>query len=323
VINGRVASLLEVGTGFHNELTGRENVYLNGAILGMSRREIDRKFDEIVDFAGVEKFLDTPIKRYSSGMKVRLAFAVAAYLEPEILIIDEVLAVGDQEFQNKCLGKMQDVATSGRTVLFVSHNMAAVEALCSQCLLLRGGSLRASGEVPEVVGDYLRTPSTTEYDIDLTTHPNRLRGATPLFSRLQFLDGNGKPLSQLGLGTNVCAVLELNAPGQRIPSISVGLHLHNLMGHRITTFHTRYQYGDVLDLTDRLVLRCDMPNVRLMPGTYNVIVALASGGPLYDRVDPATQIQVVARDVYGTGRVPTVKDGTYAPEARWSIHSTE
>src|ERR1035437_9045908 len=138
-IRGRVASLLEVGTGFHQELTGRENVFLNGAILGMSHAEIKRKFDEIVDFAGVEKFLDTPVKRYSSGMYVRLAFAVAAHLEPEILIVDEVLAVGDTEFQKKCLGKMRDVATGGRTVLFVSHNMAAVSKLCSLCLLLHGG----------------------------------------------------------------------------------------------------------------------------------------------------------------------------------------
>ncbi len=160
VINGRVASLLEVGTGFHPELTGRENVYLNGAILGMSRVEIQRKFDEIVAFAGVEKFLDTPIKRYSSGMKVRLAFAVAAHLEPEILIIDEVLAVGDQEFQNKCLGKMQDVATSGRTVLFVSHNMAAVERLCDRCVLLLGGRLVEDDRTSRVLEQYCRSAQT-------------------------------------------------------------------------------------------------------------------------------------------------------------------
>src|SRR5262249_31933858 len=141
VLNGRVASLLEVGTGFHAELTGRENIYLNGAILGMHRHEIQRKFDAIVDFSGIDQFLDTPVKRYSSGMYVRLAFAVAAHLDPEILIIDEVLAVGDAEFQRKCLGKMQDVARSGRTVLFVSHNTAAVETLCSSCVLLESGTV--------------------------------------------------------------------------------------------------------------------------------------------------------------------------------------
>ncbi|WP_052128923.1 polysaccharide ABC transporter ATP-binding protein [Neosynechococcus sphagnicola] len=154
-MRGQVASLLEVGTGFHPELTGRENVYLNGTIMGMKRWEIDRKFDEIVDFAGIEKFIDTPVKRYSSGMYVRLAFAVAAHLEPEILIVDEVLAVGDAEFQRKCLGKMQDVTTQGRTVLFVSHNMAAVRSLCGRSLLLERGQVAWDGETNEALGQYL------------------------------------------------------------------------------------------------------------------------------------------------------------------------
>jgi lipopolysaccharide transport system ATP-binding protein len=154
-IKGRVASLLEVGTGFHPELTGRENIYLNGAILGMSRVEIRSKFDEIVAFAEIEKFLDTPVKRYSSGMYVRLAFAVAAHLEPEILIVDEVLAVGDAQFQKKCLGKMEDVsAKEGRTVIFVSHNMAAVQQLCSQCILLGNGVLRLFSDVKMVISEY-------------------------------------------------------------------------------------------------------------------------------------------------------------------------
>jgi len=154
-INGRVSSLLEVGTGFHPELTGRENVYLNGAILGMSKAEIKRKFDEIVDFAEVEKFLDTPVKRYSSGMYVRLAFAVAAHLEPEILIVDEVLAVGDAAFQKKCLGKMEEAGKEGRTVLFVSHNMGVISQLCSSCVWLDGGQVRDIGETSSVVNGYM------------------------------------------------------------------------------------------------------------------------------------------------------------------------
>jgi lipopolysaccharide transport system ATP-binding protein len=162
-INGRVASLLEVGTGFHPELTGRENIYLNGTILGMSRKEVKAKFDEIVDFSGVEKFLDTPVKHYSSGMYVRLAFAVAAHLEPEILIIDEVLAVGDAEFQKKCLGKMKDVAEKGRTVIFVSHNMAAVEKLCSKCFLLNQGELVFSGTSSETISQYLNSSNLNQY----------------------------------------------------------------------------------------------------------------------------------------------------------------
>jgi lipopolysaccharide transport system ATP-binding protein len=162
-INGRVASLLEVGTGFHPELTGRENIYLNGTILGMSRKEVKAKFDEIVEFSGVEKFIDTPVKHYSSGMYVRLAFAVAAHLEPEILIIDEVLAVGDAEFQKKCLGKMKDVAEKGRTVIFVSHNMAAVEKLCTKCFLLNHGELEFSGTSSETISKYLNSSNLNQY----------------------------------------------------------------------------------------------------------------------------------------------------------------
>lgn len=161
-IRGRIASLLEVGTGFHPELTGRENIFLNGAILGMSKVEISRKFDEIVAFAEVDKFLDTPVKRYSSGMYVRLAFSVAAHLEPEILIVDEVLAVGDAAFQRKCLGKMQDVGREGRTVLFVSHNMGAVRSLCSRAIMLRGGCVEADSDVVSVIDDYLSTATDTE-----------------------------------------------------------------------------------------------------------------------------------------------------------------
>src|ERR1700761_1236477 len=161
-LNGRVASLLEVGTGFHPELSGRENIFLNGAILGMSRAEIRKKFDEIVDFAGVEKFLDTPVKRYSSGMYVRLAFAVAAHLEPEILLVDEVLAVGDIEFQKKCLGKMEDVSRGGRTVLFVSHNMGAVTTLCRTGIWLNGGRIVRAGQARDVVDEYLTANANSQ-----------------------------------------------------------------------------------------------------------------------------------------------------------------
>ena len=159
-IHGRVASLLEVGTGFHPELTGRENIYLNGAILGMKKAEINAKFDEIVDFSGIETFIDTPVKRYSTGMFVRLAFGVAAHLQPEILIVDEVLSVGDAEFQKKCLGKMDDIAHEGRTILFVSHNMAAISQLCGRALWLKRGQLKFSGSPSDVVTSYLTSGST-------------------------------------------------------------------------------------------------------------------------------------------------------------------
>lgn len=166
-IHGRMASLLEVGTGFHPELSGRENVYLNGAIMGMTKREIGSKFDEIVDFSGVERYIDTPVKRYSSGMYVRLAFAVAAHLEPEILIVDEVLAVGDAEFQKKCLGKMKDVSGQGRTVLFVSHNMGAIQSLCSRSIYLKHGTIQQSGETDKIINYYLSNELKAEDELKL------------------------------------------------------------------------------------------------------------------------------------------------------------
>src|SRR4028119_2098034 len=188
-IQGRVASLLEVGTGFHAELTGRENIYLNGAILGMSKVEITNKFDEIVDFAGVESFLDTPVKRYSSGMYVRLAFAVAAHLEPEILIVDEVLAVGDAQFQEKCLGKMDAVGKAGRTVLFVSHNMASIQYLCSTAILLKSGSIAAIGQPTEIVGKYL-WDTQERSSIDLREWNDRITTGEAKLIQFEIANGN-------------------------------------------------------------------------------------------------------------------------------------
>ncbi len=197
-IKGRIGSLLEVGTGFHPELTGRENIFLNGAILGMKKREIAKKLDEIIDFSGVEKFIDTPVKRYSSGMYVRLAFAVAAHLEPEILVVDEVLAVGDAEFQKKCLGKMGDVAKEGRTVLFVSHNMGAVKKLCQKGILLKNGKIEKSGKIKDVVDDYY-----------LKKHISSLENFKPISSddfsliNISFLDKNGKNLTTISTDTDI------------------------------------------------------------------------------------------------------------------------
>ena len=206
-IHGRVGSLLEVGTGFHPELTGRENIYLNGAILGMRRTEIDRKFDEIVAFAEIEKFLDTPVKRYSSGMYVRLAFAVAAHLEPEILLVDEVLAVGDAEFQKKCLGKMGDVAKEGRTVLFVSHNMSAIAALCNMGIFLKSGSVAQCGETAYTIQQYIEETSYQAEDYqeaqstrDLFAAPRRHRSDLAQFTRIAVLNALGEACSTFGFG---------------------------------------------------------------------------------------------------------------------------
>ncbi|MDT8391072.1 MAG: polysaccharide ABC transporter ATP-binding protein [Lentisphaeria bacterium] len=214
-LNGRVASLLEVGTGFHPELTGRENIFLNGSVLGMSRTEIIKKFDEIVAFAEVEKFLDTPVKRYSSGMYVRLAFAVAAHLEPEILLVDEVLAVGDAAFQKKCLGKMEDVATNeGRTVLFVSHNMAAVETLCTTAILLNKGMIAAKGHVSEVISKYFSKASfCSEYSAELSK-TCRVRRKINI-QKVYIADCNGEKTSWISREDDTCLTIEIevNEPG--------------------------------------------------------------------------------------------------------------
>ncbi len=206
-INGRVASLLEVGTGFHPELTGRENIYLNGAILGMQRIEIKRKFDQIVDFAGVEKFLDTPVKRYSSGMYVRLAFAVAAHLESEILVVDEVLAVGDSEFQSKCLGKMQDVSRNeGRTILFVSHNMAAVSKLCNKGILLNNGKITENSSVDKIIDSYISTCFKSEFYV----LGNSLSDKDIYFEKIFLSRDKNNSINSFSLSDDIQCIFEIN-----------------------------------------------------------------------------------------------------------------
>src|SRR6516162_1345807 len=211
-IYGRVASLLEVGTGFHQDLTGRENIYFNGALLGMGRAEIQRKFDEMVAFAGVEKFIDTPVKHYSSGMQVRLAFAVAAHLEPEILLVDEVLAVGDAAFQRKCLGKMSEVSKGGRTVLFISHNMAAVENLCHKGIVIEEGSVVFLGDMKHAIERYLQGASTNghasaSHVVDLSRSPGRPSRCRPLLKRLELFSREQPVRGQLRMGDPLTAYI--------------------------------------------------------------------------------------------------------------------
>ncbi len=268
-VYGRVGSLLEVGTGFHGELTGRENVYLNGAILGMSRAEISRKFDEIVAFSEVEKFLDTPVKHYSSGMQVRLAFAVAAHLEPEILIVDEVLAVGDASFQKKCLGKMTDVSRQGRTVLFVSHNMGAIQGLCNRGILIESGEVLADDALKSVIEQYFQLVAERG-NITVSTSP---KGSYPLDIRRVFLkDSSGQPTTSLAPGASLAVEIHYQArvPLQR-PNFWVGISS---------------QFGALLGASmlfdghcpERLegegVLSCVFPHLPLLPQTYSVHVGV-------------------------------------------------
>ena len=242
-IHGRVASLLEVGTGFHQELTGRENVFLNGAILGMTKIEIERKFDEIVDFSGVEKFIDTPVKRYSSGMRVRLAFAVAAHLEPEILLIDEVLAVGDVEFQKKCLGKMKDVAGEGRTILFVSHNMGAISMLCEKTMLLSEGKLEYNGPTEKTIGKYLsgyRGEEVTEREWSLEDAPGSDKTKLKRVA-VTSLDGSKQ---YLPTDKPIVVNMEYWVLTNNIP-ISIGIWLHDEKGNEIFATNNYKEKGSV------------------------------------------------------------------------------
>jgi ABC-type polysaccharide/polyol phosphate transport system ATPase subunit len=275
VLDGRVSSLLEVGTGFHPELTGRENIFLNGAILGMTRAEIKVKFDEIVAFAEVEKFLDTPVKRYSSGMYVRLAFAVAAHLEPEILIIDEVLAVGDAEFQKKCLGKMQDVANGGRTVLFVSHNMGAVQALCDNVVVLQRGNLVGTGPTAKMLNNYLRQQKSHVTRLDGSESiPNRAGSREATFSKVWMGDLEGNSINEVPFGNPFTFNGIVSNHSGHLAHLSIAFAIGKAGGETIFTSH----HDDILKINSfdseviswRAILD---PNV-LKPGIYSLHIGL-------------------------------------------------
>lgn len=317
-LHGRVLSLLEVGTGFHPDLTGRDNVYLNGSILGMKKVEIDRKFDEIVDFSGLEKFLETPVKRYSSGMQVRLAFAVAAHLEPEILIVDEVLAVGDAEFQRKCIGKMSDVASSGKTVLFVSHNMAAVENLCTYSILLSGGRVEAIGSVKEIIGQYMSAGSLhVNGTVNLAALKQPPCAEADVLKVLRILDAHGQPTGQVRLGSDFTFEVLGFAPSQ-LDGVWLNIRIDSSCGQRVAACPSKYQYADRLRLEGAFSLRCVIRNIRLMPDIYHVTLILHSVMGVVEKLGPFA-IEIIGADVFGTGRSLPRQTGIYVPEAVWQI----
>jgi lipopolysaccharide transport system ATP-binding protein len=276
IINGRVASLLEVGTGFHPELTGRENIYLNGAILGMSRAEIKRKFDEIVAFSEVEKFLDTPVKRYSSGMYVRLAFAVAAHLEPDILVVDEVLAVGDAEFQKKCLGKMDDVAHAGRTVLFVSHNMQTVAALCNHGLFLANGTILANSSMEAAIAAYTLQATERKKSAPniLYERADQLGISQGVVTRVEMLDRAKKPIIVIQSNAAVTFRIWFTA-NMAIPQGSVVLSLRSMTGVTLAKFETNPQRTQPLTQPGEHYIDCCIDNLPLIAGQYFISAGLA------------------------------------------------
>jgi lipopolysaccharide transport system ATP-binding protein len=320
-LRGRVASLLEVGTGFHPELTGRENIFLNGVMLGMSRKEIQSKFDEIVAFAELERFLDTPVKHYSSGMYVRLGFAVAAHLDPEILIVDEVLAVGDMAFQKKCLGKMNEFGRGGRTVLFVSHNMVAVQNLCQKGVVLQQGELVFSGTAEEAIDRYVHTVMGNQQGCDshlfhLLNAKGRKPGLNPYLRQVEVFVNGSVPFSGL---------IPIGAPMKfRIhfllerPTANFDLRLNFVDIYGQGIFAARASYEPNRNWGTRAGEQefiCDIPSVQLTPGEYRIDLALLVDGYVMDRVEDALRVTVVESDYYGTGQVPNY--GTCVLEHHW------
>lgn len=302
-IKGRIASLLEVGTGFHPDLTGRENVFMNGTILGMKKWEIKNKFDEIVEFSGVEKFIDTPVKRYSSGMYVRLAFSVAAHLEPEILIVDEVLAVGDAEFQKKCVGKMRDVSKGdGRTILFVSHNMAAIKQICNKGILLKDGTLIKNDNMIEVLETYQQlneknlAPKNDYSDRDGT-------GICRITNvRLFTSQGSERSVFQLGEKIKFCLGLK-NIDGIKIENLRIIIGVYNTLSEAYLRFDTKYMDITFDTGSDDFEITCSMEeHLNIKPDLYSINIAVFQCNTLVDYVSGIKKFSVENINYFGTGR---------------------
>ncbi|WP_417881914.1 ABC transporter ATP-binding protein [Xanthomarina gelatinilytica] len=314
---GRIASLLEVGTGFHPELTGRENIYLNGAILGMSKAEIKSKEAEIIDFSGCERYVDTPVKRYSSGMRVRLAFAVAAFLEPDILVIDEVLAVGDAEFQKKAIGKMQDISKGeGRTVLFVSHNMAAVKSLCTRAIVLEHGKTVFEGGTDEAVSFYLRNK---ENNVSVSFPVEFEQGKILDFKILDYLGNNSNVL--LGEKCSFKLKLKINEPKSK--KINIRYQLFDNNEQLITTLNTFHHNSNKVLESEIQNFRCDIPNFKVSPGQYDLglqILDLNTRKILYQN-NYFEELTVEVGDVFKTGKLPSKENlGVFLSEQVWQIN---
>jgi lipopolysaccharide transport system ATP-binding protein len=313
-IKGRIASLLEVGTGFHPDLTGRENIYLNGAILGMTRQEVRRKLDEIVAFAEIEQFLDTPVKRYSSGMYVRLAFAVAAHLDPEILVVDEVLAVGDAEFQKKCLGKMSDVAGKGRTVLFVSHNMASVKSLCQYGILLSKGCIVYKGAAEETIETYLENKDIFDQEKNLM-HFRSKKG--PEIIRKILVNENPEwsvPKINIGGDINIRLFLQKE---RYLKIIHIGIGFDNEMRERIFTVSTINQDERINFSSNQIIVDCNIMKVNLAPGKYFLKIAISDISRSYDVIESYPGFEIIPSDYFGNGKLPNKSQGILIMSAQW------
>lgn len=317
---GRIASLLEVGTGFHPELTGRENIYLNGSILGMKKREIDRQFDAIVDFAGTERFLDTALKHYSSGMQLRLAFAVAAFLEPEILIIDEVLAVGDAEFQKKCLGKMEDVAQGGRTILFVSHNMAAVSQLCSRAILLEAGSIAASGPSADVIQHYTNSRENGRASTSLMVKTGD--SSKPVTKVEVLCDGVGSGTLYMGCAMEV----RVHFSSQRqLEAPVLGIIIKDYQNTPLLGINNRhYTNGISKRPVSNGYISVLIPHLTLFEGNYDMDIHFGDGFRDIEVLHDCCRFTVEPIAFSSTGELPDKHlNRFFIRDVTWSLHSNE
>jgi lipopolysaccharide transport system ATP-binding protein len=319
-LTGRVGALLEVGTGFHPELSGRENVFLNGVLLGMSAQEVRKKFDEIVAFAGVEEFLDTPVKRYSSGMRVRLAFATADYLEPDILVVDEVLAVGDAQFQQKCLGRMGEVANQGRTVLFVSHQMESIMTLCERAIWLDEGKVMRDGPAPEVVNEYLESCRVEVVRSEVSERKDRRGSGAARITAIR-LSGWDRPEVPTVLCGGGCAfefAFRFDA-SQSAADARLKIAVRDSFGRIVVRFASDYvgYRVDRLPASGAFVL--SIPKLALVPGRYSMDFTLRLGGVLSDRVVNAYFFDVLPADYFGTGTVIASSEATFFHEQEWKL----
>ncbi|MCB1182545.1 ABC transporter ATP-binding protein [bacterium] len=317
-VRGKLSSMLEVGTGFHEELTGRENIYLNGSIMGMSKKDTDRKLDQIVAFSGVEKFVDTPIKRYSSGMRLRLGFAVAAHLEPDVLLVDEVLAVGDAAFQRKCLQTMDELQRGGRTVLFVSHNMAAIESLCTRVIWIDGGKVVDDGEPREVIGRYMETFATaSQGQADLEAIESRGGTGQARVTGFEILDADGDLKNIVRSGDAMTMRVHFRVH-ETIADLHVGVNVTNDLGALVSGINN-WMAGDAITniAPGRYAMDLDVDLFNPMPGRYHISLWLKTAGQTYDSLENCVTLDVDTSDWYGTGRGIDSRFGQVFLPARW------
>jgi lipopolysaccharide transport system ATP-binding protein len=306
---GRIASLLEVGTGFHQEMTGKENIFLNGAILGMTKKEITSKLDEIIEFSGCERYIDTPVKRYSSGMKVRLAFAVAAFLEPDILVVDEVLAVGDAEFQKKAIGKMQDISSSdGRTVLFVSHDMAAIQSLCSTLMVLENGKVAFKGNVESGISSYLNKNTLTK---DLSIIKNRKGNKNALFESVNFSYLQAgilvENVTEIPSGVTLFIDVSIKNMQDNMKDIKVSLNISDNFGIPVTNISNEFTNDKLLLKEGKSVIRFEVQDFNLRSMEYRLSIYGEENHNVFDHIENEVSFKVLENDFFGSGKYPKKK----------------